>query len=215
MNSSRLLAEIRERLADENRKILDHNFIKDAELGKLDERRIKLFVAQQNYIVTYDLRSLALMLVRSGSREEADFFHTLISGDLEASKQLVTLSEELGITQETMGSPTIIPEAVAYTHYIAWLALYANAGEQAMALIVNLPVWGGACKRLGDALRERYGFRSLGFFEAFSGPFDPIEKAALKVIDRYVERQKAGMERCAKMIQRYELMFWDGVYRGG
>ena len=39
--------------------------------------------------------------------------------------------------------PQVIPnpQSVAYTHFLSWLALYANAGEQAPALVINLPIW--------------------------------------------------------------------------
>lgn len=213
MDAVNLILEIRKELSEENKKISGHPLLKDAETRRLSEDKIKIFVIQQNYIVSYDLRSLALMLTRSKHQDEIDFFQPLIQGDAEALRRLHTFAEELGLKVEELSSQPLIPEAVAYTHYLAWLAIYANPGEQAAALIVNLPVWGEACKRFGAALKENYGYKKLGFFELFSEPFDALERAAFKVMNRYIEGSSENMKRFAKMIQRYELMFWDGIYR--
>ncbi|MEM2884309.1 MAG: hypothetical protein QXY08_07015 [Nitrososphaerales archaeon] len=213
MDAASFIIKVRKELSEENKKILEHPFIKDAEAGKLCEDKIKCFTTQQDYIISHDLRSLALMLTRSKHQDETDFFHPLIQGDIEALKRLHIFAEELGLKIEDFTTQQLIPEAVSYTHYLAWLALYANAGEQAAALIVNLPVWGEACRRFGSALKEKYGYKKLDFFELFLQPFDAVEAAAFKVINRYIERFSITMERCVKMIQRYELMFWDGIYR--
>ncbi|NHV45837.1 MAG: TenA family transcriptional regulator [Candidatus Verstraetearchaeota archaeon] len=181
--------------------------IKEAEEGKLKFEKIKNFVSQQIYIVNHDLRSLAIMLSRSKYDDEVEFFYTLISGDYEALKRLKLLAEEIKVD---FSEP--IPMAIAYTHYLAWLANYANPGEQATALVINLPVWGGACKKFGKALKEKYDIKNIGFFELFSGPFDKIEEIAIKIMERYKD-SLLSMEKCAKLIQSYELMFWNGIYQ--
>jgi len=98
------------------------------------------------------VRSLARMVVGSEHPDEAEYFSKLQMGDLEALKALNRLADELDVKK---GGERLIPEAVVYTHYLAWLALYANPGEQALALTVNLPVWGAACKRLSEALKKQ------------------------------------------------------------
>ncbi|MCC6013939.1 MAG: TenA family transcriptional regulator [Candidatus Verstraetearchaeota archaeon] len=201
------LLKIRKELEKENEKIINHPLIKEAEEGKLKFEKIKNFVSQQIYIVNHDLRSLAIMLSRSKYNDEVEFFYTLISGDYEALKRLKLLAEEIKVD---FSEP--IPMAIAYTHYLAWLANYANPGEQATALVINLPVWGEACKKFGKALKEKYGIKNIGFFELFSGPFDKIEEMAIKIMERYKDNL-SNMEKCAKLIQSYELMFWNGIYQ--
>lgn len=208
MKAKTFLSNIREKLSKENEKILNHGFILDAEKGRLSLEKIKLFIVQQHYIVNHDMKSLAIMLSRSKDEDEEEFFYFLVTGDKEAFIRLKTLAKELNIKEFN----NIIPEAVSYTHYLSWLANYANAGEQAAALVVNIPVWGGACKKLGEALRKNYGIKSLGFFELFSMPSN-IEEMALKVMEKYIDEYESTMERCIKLIQAYELMFWDGIYR--
>ncbi|MEM4297406.1 MAG: TenA family transcriptional regulator [Nitrososphaerota archaeon] len=214
MKASGFLAYLRKELERENERILNNEFLKEAEKGTLEKEKIRLFAVQQNYIVSYDLRSLATMLARSQNQDELEFFYTLVVGDKEALRQLRAFSEELGLRRNEVEKSPILAEAVAYTHYLAWLAHYANAGEQATALVVNLPIWGSVVKRLGSALKENYSIKQTGFFELFAGPYDALEGLALKVMEGYIDEHKDGMERCARLIQRYELMFWEGVYRG-
>lgn len=212
--ASNFLRSLRQQLSKENERILNHKFVKDAEDGRLSVEKLKLFATQQYYTVNHDLRSLAAMLSRGRNDDEVDFFRMLVDGDREALKKLILISTELGLRQVELDSAVTLPGAASYTHYLAWLANYANAGEQATALTVNLPVWGSNCRRLGNALRNQYGLKETGFFELFSGPTEAIEAPALKIMDNYLERHSSGMERCARLIQAYELSFWDTVYQG-
>jgi hypothetical protein len=212
--ASTLLQNLRQQLSKENEKILNHKFVKDAEDGRLNVEKLKLFATQQYYTINHDLRSLAVMLSRAGNDEEVDFFRMLVDGDREALKRLMLLSTELGLGEVELDSAVILAGAASYTHFLAWLANYANAGEQAAALTVNLPVWGSNCKRLGNALRIKYGLKEVGLFELFTGPIEVIETPALKIMDNYLSRHSSGMERCARLIQAYELSFWDTIYEG-
>ena len=111
-----------------------------------------------------------------------------------------------------MEPPSAIPEAVAYTHYLAALACFALPGEQVMALIVNLPVWGANCGRFSKALKERYGINETGFLDIFASPMEKAEQEALKVMAEYLPARREHLRRAAKLIQAYELMFWNGIY---
>ncbi|MFQ6085884.1 MAG: TenA family transcriptional regulator [Candidatus Bathyarchaeia archaeon] len=212
MDAESLLKEVRDWLAPLNEKILKHPYIGEAEQGKLALDSIRTFVANQYYIVSHDVKSLALMLSRSTTREEADFFANVLNGDVEGLKLLVKLAEALGFTMQELEDYSPIPKAVAYTHYLAALASLASPGEQAFALIVNLPVWGSNCGRLSKALREKYGIDETGFLDIFTSPMEEAERAALQVMDGYLPASGDRMRRAAKLIQAYELMFWDGVY---
>jgi hypothetical protein len=62
-------------------------------------------------------------------------------------------------------------------------------------------------------LREKYGIDETSFLDLFAQPINEAEKAATSVINRYLDKKK-NMKTAAKLIQGYELMFWNGVYRG-
>jgi len=212
MEAELLLKEIRSWLAPLNEKILSHLYIVDAERGALSLDKIKAFAANQYYIVSGDSRSLALMLSRSTNLGELRFFEKMAQGDLEGLSHLSKMTEALGFTSRELEDYIPIPEAVAYTHYLSALAQFASPGVQAMALIANLPVWGSNCGRLSKALREKYRIKETSFLELFSAPTEGMEAEALQIIGSYLPEKEKSARRAAKLIQAYELMFWDGIY---
>ncbi|RLE50103.1 MAG: TenA family transcriptional regulator [Candidatus Methanomethylicota archaeon] len=211
----RFLEDVRKMLAPLNEKILKHPFITDAEKGSLPFEKILSFIKNQYYIVSRDIKALAAMLSRAKNPDEEWFFQELLKGDIEAFKLLLKMAESLNLSREVLESYHPIPSAVAYTHFLASLALYSSAGEQAMAMVVNLPVWGANCSRLAKALKEKYGAREVSFLELFASPADWLEEAAVKVMEPYIDKERDKMLRAAKLIQAYEAMFWDGVYGEG
>jgi len=214
MKARDLLLKIRSKLRDLNEEILNHPYVIDAERGVLSIDRVIEFVLQQYYIVSHDIRSIALMLSRATNTREVLFFKKLLDGDINGLKNLLRMAEELGLDENAMAKSKPNPGAVAYTHYLSWLALYANPGEQAFAMIVNLPVWGRNCGRLAKAFKEKYGLKNLEFLKAFASIPKEFEEEALWVAEPYIERSGEAMERISLLIQAYEKMFWDYVYHG-
>ncbi len=214
MQGGLLLKEIRSGLAPLNQKIANHPYIVDAEEGVLPLDKIKAFAANQYYIVSFDTRSLALMLSRSTNLEELRFFEKMVKGDLEGLSHLLKMTEALGLTSQELEDYAPIPEAVAYTHYLSTLAQFASPGVQAMALVANLPVWGSNCGRLSQALREKHQINETSFLDLFSAPTEAMEAEALQIVDCYLPVEEKPARRAARFIQAYELMFWDGIYRG-
>jgi hypothetical protein len=70
---------------------------------------------------------------------------------------------------------------------------------------------------MGAALRDRYGLseEATTFFDLFSGPA-PVgfEEGVQRVIDDGLRHgvTEADILRAARLLQSYELMFWDGVH---
>jgi thiaminase len=203
--------KIRARLAPLNVRVLSHPYISDAEKGVLPVKKVQTFVANQHYIVSHDARSLALMVSRSTNWDEFEFFSSILKGDETALPLLLRMAEALELTASDLEEYTPIPEAVVYAHYLTTLAHFASPGEQAIALTVNLPVWGANCKRLASALKEQYAIAETSFLDLFAQPTGEIERAARAIIDRS-RYNETRLERVARLIQAYELMFWDGIY---
>ncbi len=201
---------LRRELAEENKAILEHPFIQAAEAGRLSRSSLEAFIVNQLYIVPHDLRSLLHLASRSLYDDEVKFFMMLAEGDAKALVELRKLASELGVSY----SPEKVdPRAVAYTHYLSWLALHATLGEAAVALIVNLPVWGSNVCKLARILRESYGVKEVGFLELFCGPYESLEEASYPIVERYYNPERYLL--AARMIQAYERMFWDVVYEAG
>ena len=212
MEPREILESIRKALEPLNEAILNHPLIKDAEEGRLPMSTVRAFAMNQWYIVNHDLRSLAIALSRTRNITELEFMKMLLDGDYNALHELMKLMRELGIETKDPLMLEIIPEAVQYTHYLAWLANYADIKEFALAIIVNMPVWGQNVARLGNALRSKYGVREVGFFEAFKGPFTELENRALEVVRGINEQSIARARNMAFIIQNYEKAFWDAIY---
>ncbi|MFP3484920.1 MAG: TenA family transcriptional regulator, partial [Vulcanisaeta sp.] len=149
VSAKELLGRVRRELEPLNNQILNHPLIRDAEDGKLGMNTIRAFVINQWYIINHDLRSLAIGLSRSRTVEELEFFKTLLDGDYVALHELMKLMRELGIEVKDPVTLEVMPEAIQYTHYLSWLANYAATREFALAITVNMPVWGSNVTRLG------------------------------------------------------------------
>jgi len=212
MKAKNLLDSVRRELAPLNELIFSHPYLNDVEKGRLPLEKVKRFVEQQYYIVSHDVKSLAIMLSRAKGRE-VDFFNLLLQGDIQALSNLIKMAGGLGLSIEDLEAFDPSPESVAYTHYLAFLANYANAGEQALALVVNLPVWGSACGKLSKGLKTNYSLTDTSFLEAFASTPEWIETQALEIIEPYLPEHERRIRRAAKLIQGYELMFWNGISR--
>ena len=213
MGAEALLEDIRSWLAPLNERIQNHSYIIDAEKGALSLERIEAFAANQYHIVDGDVRSLALMLSRSTNSGELRFFEEMMKGDLEGLARISRMAEALGLGLEELQNYNPIPEALAYSHYLSTLAQFASPGVQAMALIANLPVWGSNCGRLSKTLREKYQIEETSFLDLFSASAEGIEAPALAIADCYLPGEEKSMRAAARLIQAYELMFWDGIYK--
>jgi len=213
MVAEALLKDIRSWLAPLNERIQNHPYILDAEKRALPLEKIKTFAANQYYVVNGDVRSLALMLSRSRDSEELGFFEEMMKGDLEGLIRLLRLAKALGFSSQELENYSPIPEALAYSHYLCTLAQFASPGVQALALIANLPVWGSNCGRLSKTLRDKYQIEETSFLDLFSASAEGIEAPALRIVDHYLPAEEKPMRTAARLIQAYELMFWDGMYK--
>ncbi len=210
-SSADLLKKVRSDLKPLSDQILNHPFIEQASSGTLPRAKIKRFTEQQYYIVSNDARSLASMLSRARGEKELELFSSFLKADLDALPKLVKMADGLGIQTPQIEDVGPIVEAVSYSHYLAFLASSGNIGENAFALITNIPVWGKNCKSLASSLSKNYGIREVSFLEAFSSFPKELEDLALEVIQEYLPSGERRMRRAASVIQRYELMFWDAI----
>lgn len=195
-----IIKKLREELEDLNDKIVRHPSIQ-----KPSKEVLVKFVENQLYIIPHDLKALSHVLSKARVLDEIEFFKILVDGDYEALKALNMLADELGVK---LDYAKLSVKAVSYTHYLSWLALNGSPGDVAVALTVNLPVWGENVKKLGEHARS-LNIKSIKLFDLFSGPFDPLEERAEKIAERYLDWERYRF--IAKAIQQYELEFWDSL----
>ncbi len=212
-----LLGEVRDLLRPLEKKILGHPYLADLEEKKIGREGLKYFAGEQHRIITSDLRSVGLLLSRHGLPPGRDFFWMVLQGETEALKALGRFVSALGVSEEELMAYEPLLEAQAYKAYMAWLSLYGSAAEVAGAFLANFPAWGANCGRMRKALMEGYGFKDqdLSFFELFSTPVADFEEKARLVIDAGISQgvEPKAIKEAARMLQGYELMFWDALHR--
>ena len=212
-----LLREIKDLLKPLEEKILQHPYLADLEGRKIGREKLGHFVGEQHHIITSDLRSVALFLSRHGLPPGREFFWMVLQGEVEALKGLDRFASALGVSAQELKGYEPLPEAQAYKAYMAWLSLYGSAAEVAGAFLANFPAWGANCGRMNKALMEGYGFtgEDLYFFELFSTPVADFEEKARLVIDDGIFHgvETRAIKEASRMLQGYELMFWDALHR--
>jgi hypothetical protein len=194
-----LVCRIRDVLHPVELQLRQHPYVQALEEGRLLPSQLRSFVGEQHSIIPSDLRSLALLISRCAAPASQQFFRAVLDGEAAALEAFETYE------------PT--PGAQAYSAYLAWLCLYGSEAEVAAALSVNFAAWGANCGRMAQALRQRYGWQeeAVRFFTQFATTPSDVSPQALTVIEAGLAR---GVEahriiRAARMLQDYELMFWD------
>ncbi|MBI2322361.1 MAG: transcriptional regulator [Chloroflexi bacterium] len=214
--ASDLVAQLREDLRSVEQRLFDHPYVAAVEAGQLSRADLLVFAGQQQRIIASDLRSVALLVHRYGGTPSGAFFAESLKVEAAALAALGALARALGADEAAVAAVEPLAGAQAYTHYVAWLALYGSDAEFAAAFLVNLPAWGQNCGRLARALRARYGLgdADVAFFDLFAAEAPGFEAAALGVIQAGLDRgvAPATVRHAALLLQRYELLYWDALH---
>jgi pyrroloquinoline quinone (PQQ) biosynthesis protein C len=216
VDAKALVDEIRQDLQAVNEQLLHHPYVQALEEGKIGQEKLRLFAGEQYSIIPSDLKSVAHLVSRFGSAPSRDFFLGILHGERAAWDALLTFADALGLSEAQLREHEPLAGAHAYTCYMAWLALYASDAEVAAAYLVNFPAWGQNCGRLSQILKERFGLseKEIAFFELFANPPATFEANALSVIQHGLDRgiEPHLIQRAARLLQAYELMYWDSLY---
>lgn len=185
--------------------------------GTAPREAVSAFALEQHHVITGDRRSFAHLAARSADRPAvAGFFTHLAGGETAALERLAALTAACGLDDSAVRAYEPQADCQAYPAYVASLALGAEPADVVVALTANFAAWGGYCATMSRALRTHYGFddAACGFFDLFAGPDPEGEALALAAV-------RAGLEdgtfserlarRHGRLLQEYELMFWDGL----
>ncbi len=211
-----LIAETRAQRKAVEDKLFAHPYLSAVEEGRISKEKLRLFAGEQYYIINSDLRSVALLVSRQGHGPNRDFFLGALRGEAAARDALLAFAGALEMSEDDLRAYEPMPGCQAYPAYVAWLAAYASAADFAAAFLVNLPAWGGSCARLSAALKSKHGLSSeaVAFFDLFAAPAPEFEADSLRIIQDGLDRgvDLHGVARAARLIQAYELMYWDTLY---
>ncbi len=211
-----LIAETRAQLKAVEDKLVAHPYLLAVEEGRITKEKLRLFAGEQYHIVNSDLRSVALLVSRQGHGPNRDFFLGALQGEAAARDALLSFAKALEMSEDDLRAYEPRPGCRAYPAYVAWLASYGSGADFAAAFLANLPAWGSSCARMSAALKGKCGLSSeaVAFFDLFAAPTPEFEADSLRVIQDGLDRDvdPRGVARAARLIQAYELMYWDTLY---
>ena len=79
---------------------------------------------------------------------------------------------------------------------------------------MNFAAWGANCGRISAVLKAKYGLKpdAVSFFDLFAN-LPPAGDAAVAVIRDGLDHgvPAAAIARAARMLQGYELMYWEAM----
>jgi thiaminase len=211
-----LMQEIGRDLESIEREIRHHPYLTELEKGRIGREDLKRFAGEQYHIIRSDLRSVALLVNRFGVSASGPFFQGVLGGEAAALDALRAFARALGMSEAMLERYEPAPGALAYSAFMAWLALYGEDAEVSAGLLVNFAAWGANCGRMSRALRSQYGLgeTDTAFFDLFAAPPEDFATGALAVIDAGLARgaDPRLIKRSARLLQGYEALFWDTIY---
>jgi hypothetical protein len=211
-----LIEEIKRDLESVEREIRSHPYLAELEAGRIRREDLKCFAGEQYHIIRSDLRSVALLVNRFGASASGPFFQGVLGGEAAALDALRAFARALGINEALLEAYEPAPGALAYSAFMAWLALYGGDAEVAAGFLVNFSAWGANCGRMSRALRIQYGLRETdtAFFDLFAAPPGDFEAGALAVVEGALARgaDPRLIKRSARLLQGYEKLFWDTIH---
>ncbi len=213
-NARQLIEKIRTELKPLDEKIVRHRYLEALQTGSVPRVSLGIFAGQQYHIIASDLRSIAILLSRHGNLPSRPYLLGLLQDENAAFEALAKFAQALGISDDEIRASEPISTCLAYSAFVAWLALYGSDAEVAAAFTVNFAAWGSNCGRMSRALKAQYGFSAekVAFFDLFANLL-PVDDSVFAVIQGGLDRGIAPtlIHRAARLLQGYELMFWNSM----
>lgn len=170
--------------------------------------------AEESRIVPCDWRSFLTLSARAADRPTREFFAGLAQGEGAALGALPKLSAALGWSERDVADYRPKAGCQAYPAYMSWLALHADPGDAAVAIVSNFAAFGAYCAEVARALRTRYGLSDSDceFFDLFGTPVPGADAQAEAAVQAGLDAgttTEALARQYAGLFQDYELMFWN------
>jgi len=211
-----LIEEIKRELRAVEVEIRRHAYLDNLEAGSVRREDLRFFAGEQYHIIRSDLRSVALLVSRFGAGPSGPFFQGVLAGEAAALDALKIFAGAVSLDEAGREAYEPTPGALAYSAYMAWLALYGSDAEVAAGFLVNFAAWGANCGRMSAALRSRYNLVAddTKFFDLFAASPADFERQALSVVDGGLARgvEPRLVKRAARLLQGYEKLYWDTLY---
>ena len=213
-----LVAQARRELVETAEAIRSHRFLERLRSREVADERLRALAGAQHAIVSSDRRSFAVLAARFPSGLAGEFFLGMAEGEGVALDKLRGLADWLGMTDDELRAHEPHPGAQAYPAFVAWLALNGSRADVVLAFLANVAAWGENCGKVAAALREAYraGDDAVAFFDFFASPGEDFEARALQVLGEGLAAGDSPVlaRRATRLLQAYELSFWDALADG-
>ncbi len=216
--ASELVAQTQRELAETAEAVRSHRFLERLRARDVPLDRLRALAGEQHAIVSSDRRSFALLATRFPSGLAGEFFLGMAQSEGLALDKLRSLADWLSLTDDDLRAHEPHPGAMAYPAFVAWLALNGSRADVVLAFLSNLAAWGDNCGQVAAALREAYGAGddAIAFFDFFANPPEEFESRAMAVLDEGLAAGDSPVlaRRVTRLLQAYELSFWDALAEG-
>ncbi|MGQ0716529.1 MAG: transcriptional regulator [Pseudonocardiales bacterium] len=216
--ASELVAQTQRELVETADAVRSHRFLARLRARDVPVARLRALAGEQHAIVSSDRRSFAQLATRFPAGLAGEFFLGMAEGEGLALGKLRGLAGWLGQTEDDLRAHEPHPGAQAYPAFVAWLALNGSRADVVLAFLANLAAWGENCGQVAAALREVYGAGAdaVAFFEFFANPPEDFESRALAVLGEGLAAGDSPVlaRRATRLLQAYELSFWDALAEG-
>ena len=213
--AAELLEGLREPLAPVEDAIRSHRFLAALAEGRATREALCALAGEQRHVIASDRRSFAQLAARFPQPQAGDFFLAMSQGEGEALGLLDGYIGWLELDEVWLRAYEPDPRAQSYPAYVAWLALNGASSAVALAFLANLAAWGDNCAAVARALRGAYGAsdQAVAFFEYFATAPPGFRERTLEVIQAGLDAGEDPLEatRAARLLQAYELQFWDAL----
>jgi thiaminase len=216
--ASELVAQTRRELVETANAVRSHRFLVHLRARDVPLERLRALAGEQHAIVSSDRRSFAQLATRFPAGLAGEFFLGMAQSEGLALGRLRGLADWLGLTDDALRAHEPHPGAQAYPAFVAWLALNGSRAEVVLAFVANLAAWGENCGQVAATLREAYGAGdgAVAFFEFFANPPSDFESRAVAVLSEGLAAGDSPVlaRRATRLLQAYELSFWDALAEG-
>ena len=207
-----VIADAKNMLAETDERIRGHAAAAAIEAGQADRSVLQFFCGNQYQMWKPNADARSVAQFRFADHPYSAVFLTPPDVEERAAAAFAALGRCVGLDNPDRFEPSA--EAFGYAAYKAWLICYGSAAEIACARALNLAAWGHNCGMMSRGLRAHYGLEpaDTAFLDGFSA-LPSLEESAAEIIDHDLAH---GVEprlilRAARMMQAYELMFWDAL----
>ena len=201
-------------------------FVQAVLAGKFPLDGIRFVHTNHYHLLMNDMANLNLYVAKARSEEEMLFFHFMAAEEKNHIEALYYLTDALGIDREQL--PVSEPHAACLvrTNYFSRLAQYGSAGEIALAILLNFPVWAAGARNEASGLREHYELgsdvpgtdaRDTDILDRFATATEGFRQSALEIIERDLTSPSSErrLAQAGRWSVEYEAMVWDSYHDEG